>query len=493
MTPLLLVPFAASLAPVFQENPVHPALEGLEERWKGAMEELGVAGLAAGLVEGGELVHLAVLGERDTERHLPVTPDTMFYIASATKPYVAFVIVALAAEGTLELDAPVKRYLPRFELADAEAAEAITVRDLLCHRPGLNSFPIVLLDAYTGEITEDRYYRFLAEVEPLGQVAYSNVHFTLLGRVIEAVTGEPWRDALEERLFRPAGLTRTSGYASRMYGDADAALPTVLAGGRFAPAPVRKTDATMHAAGGLGTSVRDFARWAALNLGRGKLGESRLVPAGVFDDFFALQAEASGESGLGKVEGFALGWQRGTYRGHVVLQHGGGYVGSSSHVSFFPELDLGLAVLANADMPGQALCQLVAMDVFERLLAHDEIEDVLPELRRRSAGRQAAGAAVEAASASAPDLGLPVEACAGTYASELWGTLVLEERGGALAARLGDLALDVVVLEPGHFELRSRGALDAPGRFEVEGSRAAAVVLDVPGAAGGTREARFTR
>jgi CubicO group peptidase (beta-lactamase class C family) len=163
-------------------EPTDPALRGLRERWTEAMRALRVPGLAVVVVRGDEVTHLDALGVRDPAGPKPVTPDTYFYIASCTKPYVAAAAVRLAEAGKLDLDAPVQRYLPRFQLADADAAQKLTVRDLLTHRPGLNTFPVVFLDAFTGEITEDRYYHFLKLARPGGQVAYSNIHFTLAGR-----------------------------------------------------------------------------------------------------------------------------------------------------------------------------------------------------------------------------------------------------------------------------------------------------------------------
>src|SRR5262245_22196048 len=161
----------------------------LRERWARAMESLRVPGLAVVAVRGDEVVLLETAGVRNLDRQ-PVTPDTLFYIASCTKPFTATLVAQLAEAGRVDLDAPVKRYLPRFRVADAELTERLSVRDLLAHRQGLNSGAIVFLDAFTGEITKDRYYHFLGAVRPAKRYGYSNVHFTLAGRVVEAVEGK---------------------------------------------------------------------------------------------------------------------------------------------------------------------------------------------------------------------------------------------------------------------------------------------------------------
>jgi CubicO group peptidase (beta-lactamase class C family) len=480
---LTLLPLASS----GHENPVHPALAGLNGRWDRALPELEVGALAVAVVEGGELVHRYTWGRRDPEGTAGVTPETMFYIASATKPFVALAVMQLVEQGRLELDAPVKTTLPRFRLADPDATERITVRDLLCHAPGLSSFPIVLLDAYTGEITEDRYYRFLAEVTPLDRPSYSNLHFTLAGRLIEAVTGQPWRDYLAEHVFAPAGMTHTTGYADWMYAQEDVAWPAVPGpAGELVRALQRKTDATMHAAGGLGTSIDDFARWALVQLGHGQGGDARLLDGDLTQEMFALSSRVQDGGLVGRVEGFGLGWQRGSYRDQLLLGHGGGYVGSGSWIGFLPELDLGLVILVTGEVGARVALQLVATDVLERFLSGDEILDRLDDARETVA-RARARRARQPVVAVEPFVGArPPGEYAGPWHSLDLGTLRFDVAAGT--AHLGGMAMDLRGGEPETFWLYADGT-ELAGRFVVEGQRVTAVELE---ALEGL-EPRFTR
>jgi hypothetical protein len=123
-------------------------------------------------------------------------------------------VCALADDGKLQLDDPVKKYLPQFVLPDAPAgtAEAITIRDLLCHRPGLvNGGRIILLDAFTGEITDDRYFKWLARTRPSGETRYSNLHFTLE----EACSPQEFPARPARRAAWTHGATRLPGPAGR--------------------------------------------------------------------------------------------------------------------------------------------------------------------------------------------------------------------------------------------------------------------------------------
>ena len=261
--------------------------------------------------------------------------------------------MALVEDGMLELDAPVSQYLPQMKLADPELTFKLTVRDLLCHRHGLDSSPIVFNDAYSGQITDDLYYRLLSKVTPMGDVQYSNVHFTLLGRVIQAVSGQHWRDYLRDRVLQPGGMTRTTGYASIMYGDDNAAQPMMLINDEWVHSAVRKTDRTMHAAGGMGTTAHDLGRWLRINMNDGKIDGQQVVAAEHVQQMKTRVSELANRSGkIRQRVGFGLGWFVGNYRdeNHTYIEHGGGYVGTAAHVSFIPEKALGVGILANSSL-----------------------------------------------------------------------------------------------------------------------------------------------
>jgi len=141
-----------------------PELADRPARWGEVMDLFDVPGMAVAVVRDGQ-TYVQCFGARDPKSGDPVTPETLFYIASVTKTFTATAICELADEGRLRLDDPVRKYLPRFQLPDSALTRSITIRDLLCHRYGIDSTPIVFLDAFTGEITEDRYYHWLAQAD----------------------------------------------------------------------------------------------------------------------------------------------------------------------------------------------------------------------------------------------------------------------------------------------------------------------------------------
>lgn len=479
----LILSLVASASPPAQDSP--PELVGLAERWERLRVGLGVPGLAVGVVHGDEIVLLEAFGVRDVENELAVTVDTPFYIASITKTFVTTAVLQLVEDRKVELDAPVKSYLPRFALADAAATESLTVRDLLSHAQGLNHFPIVFLDAYSGEITEDRYYHFLAEATPTGRTGYSNVHFTLAGRIVEAVGGKPWREYLQDEVFTPAGMHVTTGYADEMYAREDVAFPTVFEGGEMVLSPVRKNDRTMHAAGGLGSSAHDLSRWLLLHLNGGKIDGKRLLRPETVFDMQQLQAEERQlpDDNVTRL-GFGLGWAVGEYRGHRYMQHGGGYVGSSALISFLPDAKIAVAVVTNTDGAGNRLCQMISGEVIDRLLGIEEFE-IDPADFDGLFAKQVSEAVAQPPAATLDESGgglsLDSSAYAGVYLNEHWGTFTVEPEGESLRARLGDLRATLRFTGVDHFDVRLTRGMDGPAHFVLEGDAVGAVVLDVSG------------
>ncbi len=434
------------------------ALEGLRERWRGAMETLNVPGLAVAVVGPDGILYRETLGVRNVEEDLPVDGDTMFYIASITKTYVATAIAKLAEDGKLDLDATVQSILPRFDLPDG-AADEVTVRDLLCHRHGINSSPIVRLDAYTGEITEDRYWRWMSEADVAGEVSYTNVHFTLAGRVIEAVTGETWRDHLAKHWFEPMGMARTTGYADPMYADANVAFPYLPQGDGWVRSG-HKTDRTMHAAGGLGTSIDDAARWIRLQLANGAPGGRRLLAPETVAEIRKTQSTyAQPADSIGVRRGFGLGWMKGTYRGRTYFEHGGGYRGASSTFSFLPEEGIGVAVLVNAS--SSTMGEIVATDVYDRLLGLEPDDRLARYEAWARETRQAEPAGGGFGGSRSRGRGASFD-WSGTFENDDWGTVRFAQVDGEPRAWLGDLT---GVVAPG-----------ARGRFEVVDGTGAALV-----------------
>ncbi|MFO0839066.1 MAG: serine hydrolase domain-containing protein [Phycisphaerae bacterium] len=459
-----------------------PELRELAARWTDAMPAMGVPGMAVVVVRGDEVICLDAWGIRDPRGDKPVTPDTMFYIASCTKPFTAAACAAFEADDKFKLDEPIRKHLPNFALLDEDLTAKLSLTDLLCHRYGISQPAIVFNDAYSGQITDDLYFRLLRTAMVANETEYSNIHFTLAGRVLEAVGGKSWKEVLADRIFSPVGMTRTTAYASRMYADENVAWP-LLEGprGEWSISRVVKTDRTMHAAGGLGTTARDLGRWLRVQLNEGRIDGKTVIPREELQRMLTKQSDAAPTGRIRRMVGFGLGWMLGTYRGRPYVQHDGGYIGATAHMSFLPEQRIGLAILVNAGPPAGGLLDVMAIDVYDHLLGLPP-EDLLPKYTERAADFLAKHPPPTSAPARL-DLSQAPRSYVGRFENRDFGVLEIVEQSGCLALRIGDLSADASGAERDQFSLcLLPDAEPLVGRFEIENGRAMRVMLRIENA-----------
>ncbi len=454
--------------PAISAQPSAP--DSLSARWTGAMDALHVPGMLVLAVNRDGILRRDLLGNRDVERRLPIDPDTRFYIASCTKTFTACAIALLANDGKLDLDAPVRRYLPRFTLADPGYADTTTVRDLMCHRPGLVNRTITFGDAYTGQMTDERYYRLLAATKPRRSFTYSNLHYTLLGRVIEAATGRSWKDVLRERIFVPAGMTRTTCSASTAWRDKNLALPYDWVDGALVDATPHKVDETMHAAGGIYTTANDLERWLRLELGDGVIDGRRVLPAAALRTMRQiLDTDAAETHPLVKSEkrvGWGAGWDIRVFHSDTLYCHNGSFAGAGAFVSVVPSRNLGVAVVATGAGASVMLAELVAAESYGAALGEKD-EDALPVLLKMAAAR----AKEEPVPPASGNLSLDARRYAGEFYNDDWGLLTVTIRNGVPDTSIGALPLPMRLTGRDRFV-----AGDYTGRYELEAKGGVAAV-----------------
>lgn len=440
----------------FEESPYGK----FQSRWSQAAGGLGASSFSVVVVKDGNIVLLDSWGYRDINRTRQANPDTTYYIASITKTYTALAISILEEQGKLSVKDPISKHLPWFKLNENKYNKTITIEDLLCHRPGINSEPVVTLDAFTGEITEKRYQYWLAKTgTATGETTYTNVHFTLLGRVIEKVTGMPWQSALQKMVYNPLKLTNTTSYASTMYGRENCAMPLVLQNGIFRFAQPIKTDSTMHAAGGIGTTARDLGTYMISLLKPGRLGNP--VSERLQKNLFAQLSSVEPNGSIRIINGFSRAWNIGSYRNLTqMVSHGGGYDGAYSKIALLPEKGIGFAVVVNGGVPASGLEAILMLDIFDQELAFDNQRDLLPiYLEEANKYYAKAQPSPENIIFQTPIIPHP-EQLIGIYKNEEFGTLIFESLDGLTIAKLGHYKLTLKAENGGYSVLN-----EADGTF----------------------------
>ncbi len=323
--------------------------ERIGDQVRAAMERLRVSGVALGVLHAGG-TETAGFGVTSVPNPLAVDAGTLFRIGSISKTFTATAVMRLVEAGQLDLDAPLRTYLPELRMAGDGVAERMTLRHSLNHYGG-----------WTGDVFDDfggggdalaRFVVHMAEVEqltPLGEVfSYNNAAFTFAGRAIELATGRAFEAAVRELVLDPLGLTRTLYDSDDLILHRFALGHTVLAEGPTVSRP-QGCPRTVRPAAGLYSCVEDLLSWARFHLGDGagpdgqpllraetlRYMQSSLVPAGSIADAIGVT------------------WQIGTAAGHRTVGHGGRWASQLSTFRMVPERSFAVAVLTNAHTGGE--------------------------------------------------------------------------------------------------------------------------------------------
>ncbi len=298
-------------------------------------------GAAMIVTRGGQTLYAGGRGVSDIDTARPITPDTSFRLGSITKQFTAAIILQLAAESRLSLDDPLSRFLPGF----AQPTAGATVRQLLNHTSGVMDFtkiPGWMLSAPSLRPNSSAYLVALMRdrraVSPPGtRWEYNNGGYVLLGAIIEEVTGQPWHQAVTERIAKPLGLT-TLRYAAEEGGPERARGYSQIDGRVQSSSGVHISVA--HAAGALVASAADLARWSQA------LHGGKVVTPALYREMVAPARLADGST-----ERYGFGFRLLSIRGRPAIVHGGAGRGIDTDAVYIPSDDLFVAVLANSDDP----------------------------------------------------------------------------------------------------------------------------------------------
>ena len=324
------------------------------------MREARIPGAALGILAEGREEH-AAFGQASLASLRPVTPETLFQIASVTKTYTATAIWRLIDEGSLALDAPVRRYLPDLRLADEATAATVTVANLLEHTAGWYGDEVI--DDGDDDTALSRYVDKQLPGQPqlfgCGELfSYSNSAFQLLGRLIEVATGATFHEGSKRLLFDPLGVHDTmfdrTVVINRLYADGHTAMPVNGRDAVLVETPVW-LPRSIDPAGGIWSTTRDVLRYARIHVGEPlEDGIPLLKPASLS----AMQEPAVTVPGLSLKMGRS--WFVEEVAGLRVISHNGDTFGQHAVLLAVPEHRFAFVVLLNGQ-PG-AKVALAALD-----------------------------------------------------------------------------------------------------------------------------------
>jgi CubicO group peptidase (beta-lactamase class C family) len=352
---------ACAKKPAEVANPVADSLAAVAQRFAADSK---VPGLAAGVWHGGAVVYrggFGTAGGKTAGRQ--IGPETLFHMASVTKPFVATAIMQLVEAGKVSLDSTVVRYLPYFAMKDPRA-RAITVRQVLSHTAGIGDVTDYQWDKpeYDPGALE-RYVRGLKDstsiAAPGEKWQYSNIGFEVLADLIAKVSGLEFESYVQQRILTPLGMRKSTLLMTDIdsslmaYGHSPDSAGVYQATAAYPYNRRHAASSTLH------SNVDDMLRWGAANLGRGTLDGVRILADSSYDQLWKVQRDMTAElteratrAGI-KVPydrmGVGLSWFLPSRDGRQLVSHGGGDTGFRTDILLSPTEQVAIVVMANGD------------------------------------------------------------------------------------------------------------------------------------------------
>lgn len=421
---------------------VAAAVDQIPALAQGYIDRTGLPGVGVGVVFQDQVIFAGGFGEREVGTGNTVDAETVFQLASVSKPLSSTVIASIVGDGEVSWDTRMVDIDPSFALSDPWVTANVTIADLFSHRSGLADHAGDLLEDLGGNREEILHrLRYLEPEYPFrAGYAYTNFGLTAAAVAAAGAVGQSFEDLADDVLFGPLGMNdssfRFSDYASRE----NRALLHVQQDGEWVQAFERQPDAQTPA-GGASSSVRDMAQWIRLQLGQGMIDGTQVIDAGALGMTHLAHAISNmPDPPYNQVPGFyGLGWNVGyDPDGSVNLSHSGAFaLGAATAVFLRPGQGLGVVVLTNGYPIGVA--ESLSLDFLDLALYGDIRFDYLPILGNILEAQSAPpyGDAIQVPPDDpAPPLAL--DAYLGSYANDFFGDLEITfEDDETLSMRLG--------------------------------------------------------
>jgi CubicO group peptidase (beta-lactamase class C family) len=443
--------WAAELqAALIDPQRLQSAIQHLDDLAGKTLESTGVPGIAVAILHRDEVLLNKGYGVREAGKPQPIDADTVFQVASVSKPITATVLAALVGQGRIKWDDRVIDHDPGFRMYDPYVTRELRLRDLLCHRSGLPD--------HAGDLLEDigydqhevlRRLRFQPPDSSFrSQYAYTNFGYSEAAYAAADALGQPWHELAAKELLAPLGMTSTS-YRFANYAKAtNRALLHVPDGDKATKKWIAKLTRQPDAqapAGGVSTTLNDLVRWMRLLIDNGKFDGREVVDAAALADTHTPQIVWSISPEEGRVVGYGLGWIVSVERGgRVFWKHSGEFaLGVRTEVAILPSQKLAIAVVSNAAPTGipEGLTESFFDWVIDGKLSRDWVEfanRMFDEMETSALGNQ--GDYSRPPAKPSPPLGLT--AYTGKYDNDYFGPIDIAERGGKLVLRLGPQPLE---------------------------------------------------
>jgi CubicO group peptidase (beta-lactamase class C family) len=426
---------------------VNAALAQLDPYIQANLAKTKVPGAAVAVIYNDKVVFLRGYGVRKVGEAAQIDPDTVFEIASVSKPIASTILASLVGQGKISWDDKIADLEPGFGLSSPETTRQVTIRDFLSHRSGLATESGDILESLGYSRPQILYrMRYLPLPGEFRKTyAYSNFGYTTAAIAAATKIGKPWETIADEQLYFPLGMTSSSSRFSDYENRANKAALHIFLNGQPVNRFVRDADAEAPA-GGASSSARDLAQWVRLQLDGGMWNGKQLIDADALAETHKAQvcrvaADPAKPNECPGDQYYGLGWNVGKdAEGHAMFSHSGAFfLGAATSVYIIPEEHIGVLALTNSTPVGlpESIC-LTFLDFLHygkqqrdylSLFGH-VMDQMIAESQKASADY------ATLPPPAIPTAAKPLTAYVGTYSNEYFGTLEVTLQNNRLILRL---------------------------------------------------------
>jgi len=339
---------------------IEPIISEVQSRFQ-------VPALSISVVGKNQIEYMKGFGTLGINQQESVDENTIFALASISKSTASAGLGILVDEGLLSWNEPVRNFLPDFSLYDPYVDGEIQVRDLLIHNSGLGSVSGGTI-WYDSKFTRKQVVHNLRYLRPLtsfrSSYAYQNVNYLVAGEIIEAISGLTWDEFVNENIFEPLGMHRTTTKLTDLEKLTNYARPHAWLDGKIQQIPYRNHE-NVGAAAAVNSSVSDWAQYLQMFLNHGSYKDltilsperikemwspSTIIPQEEIDPLLQKQTPI--------LSAYGMGWFLRDYCKNLVISHSGGVDGMRTYMAIIPEKELGFLIFSNLE-PGFHLSALI--------------------------------------------------------------------------------------------------------------------------------------
>jgi CubicO group peptidase (beta-lactamase class C family)/pimeloyl-ACP methyl ester carboxylesterase len=416
---------------------VTSAVQKLEKLAQQKIQENALPGLAIAVVFQDKVVYAKGFGVRDVNTKAPVDADTVFQLASVSKPIGSTVVAELVGEGKITWDSKLNALDPTFEMFDPWVTREITVRDMYSHRSGLPDHAGDLLEDLGFTRTEILFRLRYQRPDSSFRTHYAYSNFGMTEGAVAAVKpyGLEWEEACAQKLYKPLGMTSTSSRYADFIARQNKALGHVLVNGKWEQKFKRDPDA-QSPTGGVSSSVNDVAKWMRLQLANGKFDGKQIVSEKPLTETHHPHMLTGFNPFTNMPSFYGLGWNV-SYdeQGRLRLNHSGGFdLGVATYVNLVPAEQLGIVVLTNGHPMG--IPEALGTIFSDIALYGKPTQDWFPLYKQRFSDPATTGTVLGfdySKPPSSPAPALKNGAYLGKYANDFFGDIAIVEKDGGLA------------------------------------------------------------